>query len=77
MYQMLAYATRLDCHQTLLLYPRWSGAPENPVEFETLEHPNRLVAATIDLHQPLNRPDKLIQEMKEILKEVPRYGTIT
>jgi 5-methylcytosine-specific restriction enzyme subunit McrC len=77
MYQMLAYATRLDCPRLLLLYPQWAGSQKAPIEFEMLGHPNLLIAATINLRQPLNRPDGLIQELRDILKEVPRYGSIT
>jgi 5-methylcytosine-specific restriction enzyme subunit McrC len=74
-YQMLAYATRLECPQTLLLYPHWAEAPKTPVEYETLGRSNRLVAATLNLHQPLGRPDALIRDMREVLEEVPRYGS--
>jgi 5-methylcytosine-specific restriction enzyme subunit McrC len=76
-YQMLAYATRLECPQMLLLYPQWARASTVPVEFETLGHRNHLVAATINLHQPLDRPDGLIHDVRGILEEVPRYGSTT
>ncbi|MCP4537119.1 MAG: hypothetical protein GY832_08220 [Chloroflexi bacterium] len=76
-YQMLAYAARLECPQTLLLYPQWAKSPTTPVKFETLGHHNHLVAATINLHQPLNRPDDLIRDVRRILEEVPRYGSTT
>jgi 5-methylcytosine-specific restriction enzyme subunit McrC len=77
MYQMLAYAARLDSPRTLLIYPHSAGAPRAPVTFETLGHPRRLVAATIDLQQPLNNPDHLIQAFREMLREVSHDGTIT
>jgi 5-methylcytosine-specific restriction enzyme subunit McrC len=76
-YQMLAYATRFECPQTLLLYPQWAESPVTPVEFETLGHRNRLVAAAINLHQPLSNPGNLICDLREILEEVPRHGSIT
>lgn len=76
-YQMLAYVTRLDCPRTLLLYPHWVGAPRAPVTFETMRHPSWLVAATVDLQRPLNKPDHLIQAFRDVLREVSHYGKIT
>jgi len=76
-YQMLAYAARFECPQTLLLYPQWAESPVTPVAFETLGRRNHLVAAVINLHQPLSRPDHLIRDLRKILEEVPRYGSIT
>lgn len=73
MYQMLAYATRLDCFQTLLLYPQYARAPRVLTEFETLKHPNRLTIATINLRRSLDHPNELIQELNEILKEVSHH----
>ncbi len=65
MYQMLAYATRLDCPRTLLLYPQSAASSRTLAQFETLGHPNHLVVATINLRQPLNRPDGLVQELRD------------
>ncbi len=65
LYQMLAYATRLACPRTMLLYPQAATAPRTLTQFETLGQPNHLVVATISVRQRLDRPDRLIQELKE------------
>jgi 5-methylcytosine-specific restriction enzyme subunit McrC len=70
MYQMLAYAARFDCPQTLLLYPQWQGAPRTAVQFQTMGHSSRLVVATINLRQPLDRPNGLAQDMRQAFMEV-------
>ncbi len=73
-YQMLAYAVRLECPQTLLLYPRWVNAPPAPVEFNTLGQPGRLLVATINLRQPLDSPAQLIEEFRALFEEVSHDG---
>ena len=74
MYQMLAYAVALDCRQTLLLYPQQAGSPPILARFEMLGYPNTVIAATINLRRPLDRPDELIQELNNTLKEVCHSG---
>jgi 5-methylcytosine-specific restriction enzyme subunit McrC len=74
MYQMLVYAVALDCPQTLLLYPQRAGSLPRSARFETLGYPHSVMAATISLRRPLDRPDGLIQELNEILKEVCHNG---
>jgi 5-methylcytosine-specific restriction enzyme subunit McrC len=74
MYQMLAYAVALDCPRTLLLYPQRAGSPPTSARFETLGHPHSVRVATINLRQPLDHPDELIQELNSMLKEVSQYG---
>jgi 5-methylcytosine-specific restriction enzyme subunit McrC len=73
-YQMLAYTTRLDCSNTVLVYPRWVGSPEHPLTIEIVDQDNRLVVAGVDLRQPLNEPENLICEMRQIFEEVPYDG---
>ncbi len=75
-YQMLAYATRLECPKTLILYPAWAGSLRNSVTFQTLGHSNYLVVATINLRQPLNCPDDLISQLASIFREVSHHGAI-
>jgi 5-methylcytosine-specific restriction enzyme subunit McrC len=67
-YQMLAYATRLNCPQTLLLYPQWAGASKTNAQFMTQGYPARLSVATLNLRQPLNRPQNLVGELRDILQ---------
>ena len=74
MYQMLAYAVALDCPRTLLLYPQRAGSLPTSARFETLGHPHSVMAATVNLRQPLERPNELIQELNEILKEISHHG---
>jgi 5-methylcytosine-specific restriction enzyme subunit McrC len=74
-YQMLAYTTRLGCSNTVLLYPRWVGAPEHPMTIEIVGQDNRLVIASVNLRQSLDEPNNLIREMRQIFEEVTYYGT--
>jgi len=67
-YQMLAYAVRLDCPRVLLLYPQSGRIPKKMIGFEIRGYPSRLTVATINLHQPLDQPDALIQELREIVR---------
>ena len=67
-YQMLAYSTQFRCPNILLLYPRTLGAAETPPQVLSVEQTSiRLFVATLDLHQPLDRFDRLIQEFRSIL----------
>jgi 5-methylcytosine-specific restriction enzyme subunit McrC len=66
-YQMLAYAVRLACPAALMLYPQWSGAAPLRAQYEVTGYPARLSIATIDLHRPLDCPQPLIQELRQVL----------
>ncbi|NLE61564.1 MAG: hypothetical protein GX616_24695 [Planctomycetes bacterium] len=68
MYQMVAYATRLDCPNVLLLYPAWSGAPNADIEFRVPTSDIRIRVATINLHQPIERPSGLISELGALIQ---------
>jgi 5-methylcytosine-specific restriction enzyme subunit McrC len=70
-YQMLAYATQFHCSKVLLLYPHLYGAAHFdpyclPIEGTSI----RLFVATLDLHQPLERLDRLIQDFRGILEHI-------
>ena len=73
MYQMLAYAVALDCPRTLLLYPQRAGSLPASAHFETLGHPHSVMAATINLRQRLDRPEGMIQELRQVFMEVSGY----
>ena len=73
MYQMLAYAVALDCPRTLLLYPQAAGSLPTSARFDTLGYPHSVMAATINLRQPLDRPDNLIREFAQLFVEVSGY----
>ncbi|MBN1661467.1 MAG: hypothetical protein JXA93_23950, partial [Anaerolineae bacterium] len=77
MYQMLAYAIALDCPRTLLLYPQRAGSRSTSAHFETLGHPHSVMAATINLRQPLDRPEGMIQELAQVFTEVSAYDPRT
>ena len=67
-YQMLAYAQRLDCPRLLLLYPQTVGSHSVPILFDFVGSPVRLVVAAIDLHQPLDQIEPLLHELSAILR---------
>lgn len=70
-YQMLAYATQLQCPNVLLLYPRTLSAWETiPVSLSIERTPIRLFVATLDLHQPLFKLDKHILELKQLFESI-------
>lgn len=70
-YQMLAYTARLDCPRGLLLYPQAAGRLpiRREFSFQLTGQPAaiRLYAATLNLRAPLEPPDALIQELREII----------
>ncbi len=66
MYQMVAYALRLGCRRVLLVYPEWPVAARVPIEFVVRDAGIRIVVATINLRQPLDRPDGLIGELQAL-----------
>jgi 5-methylcytosine-specific restriction enzyme subunit McrC len=68
MYQMLAYMARLECLRTLILYPQPAATGAIRLEFEVQGRHGRLSIATINLRQPLSRPDALIAELRTVLE---------
>jgi 5-methylcytosine-specific restriction enzyme subunit McrC len=70
-YQMLAYATQFRCPNILLLYPRTLNAIETLTHVLSIDQTSiQLFIATLDLHQPLDRLDRLIREFRDILEFV-------
>lgn len=69
-YQMLAYTLRLNCSRALLLYPQ--AASSKPIRkiLEVEASQMTLFAATINLHAPLDPPDALVAEIREILAQL-------
>jgi 5-methylcytosine-specific restriction enzyme subunit McrC len=66
-YQVLAYAIRLQCPLGLLLYPQAAGSSiqkEIVIDSAGL----RLLIATMNLRAPLEQPDFLITELHNIFK---------
>jgi 5-methylcytosine-specific restriction enzyme subunit McrC len=67
-YQMLAYATQFHCPDILLLYPRTRGTADMVPHILSIDRTSiKLFIATMDLHQPLDRFDRLIGEFRSIL----------
>ncbi len=67
-YQMLAYAIQFHCPNVLLLYPRTYGAAHSDPYCLSIEGTStRLFVATLDLHQPLEHLDRLVQDFRGIL----------
>ena len=66
-YQMLAYFIRLSCPCVLLLYPSSANQPPLRARFEIANHPGQLLAATLNLNQPLETHGPLSQELRDIL----------
>ncbi len=71
LYQMLAYAVRLKCPRGLLLYPQTPPAGPLRAQFEIASAGMILTVATINLHVPLQPPDALIRELKNIFQLQP------
>lgn len=68
LYQMITYATRFECPNVLLIYPRSiQTSPTVPLVLEIEQSPIRVFIATLNLHQPLNKLDGLIKEFREIM----------
>lgn len=65
-YQMLAYAVRLQCARGLLLYPQVAGSAIRK-RFKIDSAGLRLSVATLNLNAPLEHPGALIAEMRDIL----------
>lgn len=74
-YQMLAYAIRLECPRVTLLYPQQKGVSGTRLEYEVEGSSERLLVATIDLHRSLAEPGPLIDELREILHPLSNVKT--
>lgn len=71
-YQMLAYGVRLECPRTMLLYP--SVARESAIEvgFRLQGREAVVQVATVDLHQPLDQPAQLIEDLGHSINSLLR-----
>jgi len=67
-YQMLAYAQRLNCPRLVLLYPQTAGHLAAPAVFEFPGSSVRLVVGAVDLHRPLDRLDPLLLEITAVVR---------
>jgi 5-methylcytosine-specific restriction enzyme subunit McrC len=67
-YQMLAYSIRYQCPHGLLLYPQIKTNPPTRLQYEISTPALKLFAATLNLHTPLQQPDRLIEEFHGILQ---------
>jgi len=73
MYQMAAYASRYECSNVILLYPRTAGVNDSILEEYELEKINcKIKIATVDLRidfKDSTNKSKLINELSEILQK--------
>jgi 5-methylcytosine-specific restriction endonuclease McrBC regulatory subunit McrC len=69
LYQMLAYATRLNCQKGLLLYPQNVMPIHQSIQFDKTDIV--LNIHTVNLRQPLNNPKPIIQELNDIFLSLP------
>lgn len=73
MYQMAAYASRYNCPNVILLYPRTADSNESVHErYKLYASGSTIKIATVDLRVDLNNPanqSKLIKDLNEILQE--------
>jgi len=71
LYQMLAYITRFECQQTVLLYPQ----PDAHIaihELFVLEPSQANVwIHTINLHRPLENAQSLFRDFQQIFQVLP------
>lgn len=75
LYQMTIYATHFDCPNVLLLYPRPAHTnTTSPLVLEIEGSPIRIFIATLNLHQPLNQLDGLVDEFRGILTCIHNYA---
>ena len=69
-YQMLAYLVRLDCRKGLLIYPQ-DGAGGFIRRRLLLKTPGlEISACSLNLHVPLEKPDAVTGELREIMSQV-------
>lgn len=70
LYQMLAYASRLECLQTIILYPQTAQISQERLQLQAIGYPGQLFIATLNLRQSLSKPTPIIQEFKEIFQPI-------
>lgn len=70
-YQMLAYSIAYQCPIVLLIYPQVGTSPLRE-GFDINNCETQLFAATINLHQRLDNPNRLIKEFKQIFSKIER-----
>lgn len=68
LYQMLAYITRFECEETILLYPQPSARAAIHELFILEPAQARVWIHTINLHQPLKSAETLFPEFQRIFK---------
>jgi 5-methylcytosine-specific restriction enzyme subunit McrC len=68
LYQMLAYITRFECQQTVLLYPQPDAQTQIHELFVLEPSQARVWIHTINLHQPLENANSLFQDFQQIFQ---------
>lgn len=71
-YQMLAYSVRFRCGRSMLLYPAAVRSGKSQTAYSILDFPTTIHIHTIDLRQPLNRPERLISELRQSMRDLLR-----
>jgi 5-methylcytosine-specific restriction enzyme subunit McrC len=69
-YQMVTYAVRLKCNQLLLLYPQSARSKPIRITYHIPSIAAVVYISTVNLHQPLNNKEGLINELREIFSQV-------
>jgi 5-methylcytosine-specific restriction enzyme subunit McrC len=64
LYQMVAYATRFNCKNVLLIYPQPLDTPPVLQSFKVIAQDITIHVGTVNLHQPLEKPANLIKDMR-------------
>jgi 5-methylcytosine-specific restriction enzyme subunit McrC len=72
-YQMLAYLKGLECPRGLILYPQTASRTKLYERFEVKHQDAFISAATINLRQPLQDVDVLIQEFRELFTQILQF----
>jgi 5-methylcytosine-specific restriction enzyme subunit McrC len=65
-YQMLAYLVRMNCDRGLILYPQSADGMSSRQFFQIEDQSGQVLVATINLRQPIEQTQALIQEFGEI-----------
>jgi 5-methylcytosine-specific restriction enzyme subunit McrC len=71
LYQMLAYITRFECQQTVLLYPQPDAQTEIHELFLLEPSQARVWIHTINLHKPLENAKSLFSDFQQIFQALP------
>ena len=69
LYQMLAYSVRFSCPHSILVYPQPANKTAIRAQFESISDKRHFHIATINLHQPIEKPTIVIQEFAEIFRK--------